>query len=258
MNYGMYLSASGVMTNLHRQDVIANNLANASTAGFKRELVGFQQRDPEAIEDMLDPRVSNDLLDKLGGGAFVKRSMVDFTEGAVVETENDLDFAIEGPGFFVVGVDDADGREFRLSRDGRMTIDQNGQLATTVGGHIVMGSGNRSIIVDPSLPVVIDGAGNILQNGNTVSQLRLVSVADDKSLIPLGEGLYDADNTQLRVGDPSVTQVNQGYIEQSNVETIDMMVQMIESTRSISYNTQLMKYHDMILDRAVNTLGGVS
>ena len=68
MNYGMYLSASGVLTNTYRQDVYANNLANAQTVGFKVDVPSIKQRDPESIEDDLGYSVSKDMLDRLGGG----------------------------------------------------------------------------------------------------------------------------------------------------------------------------------------------
>ena len=70
MNYGLYLSASGVLTNMYRQDVFANNLANASTVGFKRDLAAISQRDPESIEGGHAMQWRNDLLDELGGGVF--------------------------------------------------------------------------------------------------------------------------------------------------------------------------------------------
>src|ERR1700744_3999436 len=101
MNYGMYLSATGVMANSYRQDVIANNLANAETVGFKRDQATFQQRLTAAPEmgrrDLSDPR-----MDNIGGGFFIAPTQTDLTQGELETTGNHLDAAIVGKGFFGV------------------------------------------------------------------------------------------------------------------------------------------------------------
>ena len=79
MNYGLYLSASGVLTNLYRQDVFANNLANSETVGFKPDSPTVRQREPEAIEDNLGLGASQRLLDKLGGGVLAGPQSIRFS-----------------------------------------------------------------------------------------------------------------------------------------------------------------------------------
>src|ERR1043165_5413396 len=122
MNYGLYLSATGVLTNSHRQDVIANNLANSETVGFKRNLALFQQRRTEAdsqgaagLSDQTDP-----LLEKIGGGLLLSPTYVDHSQGTLEQTGQNLDVAIHGDGFFAV----QDGKQTRLTRDGRFLVDQ--------------------------------------------------------------------------------------------------------------------------------------
>ena len=100
MIYGLYLSAAGVQTNSYRQDVISNNIANAQTVGFKRDLALFQQRRTEVSERGLSPSQSNALLEKLGGGVFASPTLIDHTQGELENTGNNLDVAIAGQGYF--------------------------------------------------------------------------------------------------------------------------------------------------------------
>ena len=93
MNYGLHLSASGVLTSLHRQDVHANNLANASTVGFKRDLANVTQRDPESIEGP-HPEHRHPILDMIGGGFFSGPQHISFAPGALERTNNPLDIAL--------------------------------------------------------------------------------------------------------------------------------------------------------------------
>jgi len=129
--YGLYLSATGVLTNSYRQDVIANNLANAQTVGFKRSLALFQQRRTEAqspdaadLSDQTDP-----LLEHIGGGLLLAPTAIDHSQGTLEQTGQNLDLAIHGDGFFAV----QDGKQTRLTRDGRFLVDSD--------GHLILGDG---------------------------------------------------------------------------------------------------------------------
>ena len=123
MNYGLYLSATGVMVNSHRQDVIANNIANAETHGFKRDVTSFQQRLTEA--QMMGLRgATNSMLENIGGGLFVSPTGIDQTQGELETTGNNLDAAIMGNGYFAV----ADGKDTRLTRNGAFALNREGYL----------------------------------------------------------------------------------------------------------------------------------
>src|SRR5688572_22868674 len=105
MIYGLYLSASGVVASSHRQDVVANNLANAETTGFKRDVPLFQQRLSEAEQRRTSggPRAWSDAnLENIGGGLFVLPSSPDLSAGLMERTDSALDVAIEGDGYFAV------------------------------------------------------------------------------------------------------------------------------------------------------------
>ena len=128
MNYGLYLSAMGVLANSQRQDVIANNLANAETVGFKKDLALFKEQRTEA---QLRGRAhqSNDLLEPLGGGLVPSGTTLDLSQGPIENTSNPLDVAIVGDGYFAV----RNGENLMLTRAGRFQVDRNGVLATDAG-----------------------------------------------------------------------------------------------------------------------------
>lgn len=259
MNYGLYLSASGMMTNLHRQDVHANNLANVSTAGFKRSFAEIQQRDAEVLEDRLDPTVSMDLLNNLGGGVMVQPSRLDDTPGPLRETSNDFDLAIDGDGYFHVRVTDAEGIHQRLTRDGRFSRDDNGQIVTTVGRHTLLDATGQPIIVDPTMRANIDTAGQVRQGDSIVAQIQLLAPNDPQKLRLLGHGLYalpdDDIASHATIADADLMQ---GWLEDSNVDSIKELLQLIAATKSVMGNGNLIQYHDLLMDRAVNVLGRVA
>jgi flagellar basal body rod protein FlgG len=254
MNYGLYLAAGGLMTNLHKQDVTANNLANVNTTGFKRSLAEFQHRAPETAEDGLRSDLSLKLLDQLGGGVFVAPSRLDASGGAVSITDNPLDVGIEGPGYFAV----RDGQQTRLTRDGRLTIHQ-GVLATSVGLRPVLDMSGQPIPVDNHKPVTINENGDVRQDAERVGRIRLVGVPDNNLLKPMGSGLYEAPDAWLNAAPANgANRLIQGALEQSNVDPVREMLAMIESSRAVNFTTQLIRGHDQTMDRAVNVLGRVT
>jgi len=126
MLYGLYLSATGVITSAYRQDLIANNMANSETVGFKRDLATFQQRPAADQENPLSAQFGSSLLDKIGGGILASPTQIDTSQGTIEPDGNNMDAAIMGSGYFQVAT--ADGQT-RLTRDGRFKIDQSSRLA---------------------------------------------------------------------------------------------------------------------------------
>src|SRR4051794_8448516 len=124
MLYGLYLSASGLQAQEIRQSVITNNLANANTTGFKRDLATVLARPNPAYEDPTLSQYRHSLLGKQGGGVFVQGGGVDLTQSSLLQTGKPTDLALEGRGFFTLK-GDKEG-ETALTRDGRFLIDSNG------------------------------------------------------------------------------------------------------------------------------------
>ena len=258
MNYGLYLSASGVLTNMYRQDVFANNLANVNTVGFKRDLASLTSRDPESVEDDLGFDLRSDLLDALGGGVFAGPQRIDLSPGALERTGNPLDLALDGENaFFTVGVTNpgTGALETRLTRDGRFLRNEQGQLVTAVTGYPVLNAENQPITL-PAGETTIDKRGIVSVNGEPLAQVRVASVPDPSMLLKRGENLlaYAGRGNLQSIANPSI---HPGYLEQSTADPIKSLMSMISATKAVSGNGSMMRYHDTLLDRAVNTFGRV-
>ncbi len=261
MNYGLYLSASGVLTNIYRQDVYANNLANVETAAFKPDVATVHQRDPEAVEDNLGLDVRHRLLEQLGGGVLAGPQRVSFAPAAQRTTGNPLDVALEAPDtFLAVGLTNPETgqSELRLTRDGRLSRNADGYLVAATTGHKMLDPSDQPILLSDEAEVKIDAAGRVLQNGETVGQLQITGVTDLDELVKEGRNLFRfKDDTDLRT-DPSLPTLRPGAIEESGVDPIRALMKMIEATKAVTGNANMIRYHDLTMDRAVNVLGRVA
>jgi len=247
MIYGMYQSAAGMMVNEYRQDVLANNLANAETVGFKREIATFAER-LRASEAGRREGPTNNLMEALSGGVWLARTATDFSEGAFVRTDNPLDVALAGPGFLRVA---ADGREY-LTRDGRMVMNSDGWLVSVVDGAAILGRAGQPIRLHPrGGEISIDEDGRIAQGGRRVAQLALVDVKDYETLRKAGAGRFSAENLELT---SSPANVISGVMESSGVEPVKELVTMIEAARAYQLNAQMLSLQDQSAGRLINAV----
>jgi len=253
MNYGMYLSAAGVQTSLHKQDVYANNLANANTVGFKPDTVVTRERLIERLEDphlMVSPHW---LLEQLGGGQLVEPTRVMLRQGSLVRTGNDLDIALEGNGFLTVR--DRQG-ETALTRDGRLTVDDSGLLVMTTTGLPVLNDAGEPITITPDVPLTIDSDGAIRQEDVLVDQLALVQPDDPTALRKQGENLFRLDGNTTTL--PSDVAVRQGFVESSAVDPVKAMMAMTGAAKAVQSNARMMQYHDQTLNNLFSRVGRVN
>lgn len=252
MSYGLQLSASGAATALYRQDVYANNLANMDTAGFKPDVPMTYSRPAARQEDGLAYLPSNELLERLGGGALLRPNRVSLAQGSPRATGNALDVAVVGEGFLTVR--DADGAT-RLTRDGRMTRDSSGRLVLAASGLPVLGADGGEIVLNGPGPVLIDGDGAIRVGGRPVARLNLVQPADPASLRKQGNSLFavEGENTLT----PATGQIRQNAYEESAVDEIAAILQVTSAARDVDSNISMMQQHDRLMDRAINVLGRV-
>jgi len=247
MIYGLYHSAAGMLTNEYQQGVIANNLANADTVGFKRDVATFAERlQAELTGERKGPSAEG--LEGISGGLWLGQTHTSFKEGAYEKTGNQSDIALEGPGFLTV---QRDGQTL-LTRDGRMMLDQTGRLVSVTDGAAVLNTAGQPIQLNPlSGPLsYIDQDGWIFQNikGNDVriSQLALTDVADYDALKKVGAGRFVTQPENLA---PTYARLRNGFVEQSGVEAVPEMVNMIETARSFQINASLVSLQDQTLGR---------
>ncbi|MFT3684818.1 MAG: flagellar hook-basal body protein [Phycisphaerales bacterium] len=253
MNYGLYLSASGLFTSLHRMDTAANNLANVQTAGFKPDLAMTMARDSVRKEDGVWNLPSNEMLERLGGGAFTAPTAVDFSQGALEESTSDLNIALEGEGFFRVR--DRDG-QVKLTRDGRMAVDRQGVLVQAGTGLPMLDEAGGTIRISPTAtgPLAIGAEGTVRQDQEVAGKLSIVNPADPRSLKKLGNSLYSLAQG-ASTSTPKDTRVVQHAIEASGVDPISAMLEITEADRNVNFNAKMIQTYDDIMARAVSTFG---
>ncbi len=261
MNYGLYVSASGVLTNMYRQDVYAHNLSNANTVGYKPDVATVQQRDPETIEDQIFTEESHELLDRLGGGVFAGPQSINFSAQPAVSTGRPLDVALTGQNeFFAVRHTNprTGDSEVRLTRDGRFHRNGEGQLVAAASGMPVLDVNDAPI--ELGIDAKIDNAGRIVENGEVVAQIQVALVKDTDRLAKAGTGLFrvygNNPNEARQVLD--MPSVEPGFSESSGVDPIKALMQMIAATKAVSSNGTMIRYHDSLMEQAVNVLGRVS
>ncbi|HID77810.1 MAG TPA: flagellar basal-body rod protein FlgF [Planctomycetaceae bacterium] len=247
MPYGLYLSAEGAQAQARRLEVIANNLANVNTVGFKRQLAILQARYAEAIEQGMDQAGSGSIND-VGGGVFLAETRTDYSRGPLKRTELSTDMAIDGEGFFVV----RRGQENLLTRAGNFRITSAGRLVTQQGYDVLSEDGSP-ITIDPTRgPWYVTPSGTIRQQG-TVQTLAIVAPQSPGDLVRLGKNLFRP------LADPQPVpraqrRVLPGYLEMSSVEPTTEMIAMIEASRAVEANINMMKTQDQMLSGLVNRL----
>lgn len=245
MPYGLYISAEGAHAQQKRLEVVANNLANVDTVGFKRDLAIFQARYAEATQQGLDQPGSGSLND-LGGGIMVQQTATDFSAGPLKRTQLPTDLAIEGDGYFVV---QKDGQNF-LTRAGNFQLTSTGQLITQQG-YAVMSQDNAPITIDPGNgPWELSASGELRQQG-VAQSLALVRPASKGDLVKMGENLFRplSEPTEVPAGERRVVT---GYVEGSGVKPTTELLEMIDATRAIEANLSMMQTQDQMLSGLVN------
>lgn len=258
MNYGLYLSAAGALTSSHRQDVAANNLANVNTVGFKPQLAAAQARPAEAQEDFAPFGTGQQLLERLGGGTVIAPSRVSLAAGPINPSGNPLDAALpQANAFFTVENAETPGVP-ALTRDGRFLVSDAGELVTPSGAR-VLGDNGAPIQVPAGVPVQLEADGRVTAGDLDVGRLGVVELAD-------------ADASKLRaiggnrfglVGGAATTAVaapvlEVGAIEGSASNPIQQLSAMMLATQATTSNLRLIEQHDLLMDRAINTLGRVN
>lgn len=255
MDYGTNISTSGVLTSLYRMDVLSNNLANMSTAGFKPDLPIAKQRAIARDESGAD-MPSNELLERLGGGVHQGRTRTEFSQGALLSTGTDLDCALQGPGFFLLRESsDAGGDEVRLTRNGRFTVNAQKQLVSAENGLPVLSVTNDPIRVAPRVPVTIDGDGSVKQNGAVVGKIKVFDVPSTDQLRKVGHSMFAAPAEALDSQMPVRAIVRQGHLEQSTVDPLQATMAISNAAKAVESNLTVMSYSDRMMERAINSLG---
>ena len=251
---GLYTSAIGMTTQMNRKDVLANNIANSDTTGFKRDTVvtrSFSDELMARINDQTDIMGSR-VIGTIRPGVFVDDIFTDFSTGSLQITHGSLDLALSGRGFFVVEDFERNGnRVERFTRDGSFTLNASGTLMTKSGNRVM---GERGEIIIPTGEVTITDLGEIYVNGEFIDTLRVVNFEDLHTLRKHGDNLFNTTAQSVMIDFEGL--IVQGALESSNVNPVREMVELITVTRTYEANQRMVTIHDNILGRAVNDIAG--
>ncbi len=236
-----YIALSRQMALWRQMSVVANNMANVNTPGFKREEVMFA--------DHLLPATtgSGDRHDL----AFVedRATFRDTSAGPMRRTDNPLDVALNGEGYFVV--ETAEG--MRYTRAGHFRLDETGMLMSK-SGHPVMQPGDIPIIFAPNeTEITINRDGTVATENGIIGRLRVVEFENEQALRKTGDGLYTAADQPLDLPRPDVVQ---GMLEQSNVEPVLETTRMIEVMRSFEAVQKILEQEHERRGKAIDVLSG--
>ena len=238
---GLYRSASGMLPQIKKQEAVANNIANAGTAGFKKDVM-FSRELSRAERQVTSKH--NDWQTTLDS-----RIRIDHSLGAFDKTDNPLDLAIEGDGFFTLEA--ADGTT-ALTRSGAFVVDSSGFLSMS-GGFRLIGDGGPIQVGGGKLSVGQNGEVEV--NGQSAGRVALKSVADVESLERLGGSLFGVPEGEELI-DPIQATIRQGYRETSNVDVIQQMVDMMVAFRTYESNARALQTQDASLNHLFQRVGG--
>ncbi len=263
---GLYTAYTGMIEEMRRMDVMTNNLANASTTGYKKEGTVNQSFDEQLAVKIKDTSeiVSRRRLGDVSLGTKVGETYRDYTQGSFSVTDNPYDVALDGEGFFAIEFRSKNGQtSIKYTRDGSFTVDRDGYLRTKDGDYVLNANGAANaaggpanyVRVDPNQEVRIDTEGIVTQNNVQVGQIGIVDFEDYNYLEKYGENLYDPVAGAQRIA--SNAKIEQGCLEMSNVNIVSEMVDMITITRAYEANQKIITTIDGTLDKAVNTVGQI-
>jgi flagellar basal-body rod protein FlgF len=274
---GIYTGASGMVAQMHRMDAISNNLANVDLVGYKRD-----ESVSKAFPQMLIRRLNDDgvyrfpfgsaetapVVGTIGTGVEYNESYTVFSQGAMKETGNDFDLALDGKGFYVIEAPQGE----RYTRNGTFVLTKEGILTTKEGLPVM---GQNGIIEIKKNNFVVDEAGRVWQNSTfdgdperlvsleenewenleLVDTLKVVDFRRPRYLDKEGDSLYSAPeeagpSSNVALG--SETKIVQGFLEGSNVNTVTEMVRMIEVNRAYEANQKSIQTHDALTGKLIN------
>jgi flagellar basal-body rod protein FlgG len=256
MMRSLYTAATGMNANERKMDVIANNLSNASTTGFKKTRLEFEDLLSETLRNAGTPdaRGGNE-PSPLQVGLGVRTAAVTRNQGQgeLVGTNNQTDLAIQGAGFFRVQRPNG---EFGYTRAGNFTVDANSRLVTQHGE-----------LVDPTINVPTETTAIAIAKDGTVTatvsgrdqpqelgQIQLATFVNPAGLLALGDNLFAATAgsgvaTMVKPGDQASGTLAQGFLENSNVKAVEEMIDMIAAQRAYELNSKVIQSADQMLQR---------
>ncbi|MFW6273419.1 MAG: flagellar basal-body rod protein FlgF [Halanaerobium sp.] len=243
---GLYTAASSMKALENKSDITANNLANSDTKGFKKTGT-VSESFPEVLLNRIESGRTAEEIGGIGSGSRIQQSFKDQSQGDLQQTGNSLDLALQGDGYFEVESEDGN----RYLRNGNFVLNTDSEIVTQNGEALLDTEGERIQLI-PGEDFSISENGEIsFNNGMEGAQINIVSFAEDEELLQTGDNLYQLEED---AGEPIASDagIAQGFLENSNVEIVKEMVNMIKTNRQYESNQKVISSIDQNLDKVIN------
>ncbi|OON98222.1 MAG: flagellar basal-body rod protein FlgF [Epulopiscium sp. Nele67-Bin005] len=253
MTRGLYTAATGMNLQVQRMDLVSNDLANVNTTGYKKETAiaaSFDEVLVHRMKDIKNGENHNEEIGKMTYGVALVDVYTRFDQGSFQLTGDSKNLAIKGDGFFVVETENGN----KYTRDGAFNVANDGTLVTKEGYPVQGANGAVSLgeeYLNTGGDLAISEDGTITINGEYIDTIQLVQFEDNQALIKEADNLYSFDGEPT----PSNATIVQGYLETSNVNSVNAMVDMITVSRAYEASQKLVQAHDELMSKAVNEVG---
>lgn len=255
---GLYTAYTGMLNEQNRMDIMTNSLANVTTVGFKKEGSTSQSFSDVLAVKIKDESVGLRNVQRIGinnPGVKIGENYTDYTQGPFRITENTYDLALDGDGFFAIEFTNKAGEtSTKYTRAGQFTLNREGYLVTEEGDY-VLDTQSRRIQLDTLQDSAIATDGSISQNGVVVARIQVTDFEDYDYLQRYGETYFEPLEGARTIA--SNAQIYSGYLEMSNVQSVQEMVNLIAITRSYESNQKVIQTIDDTMQIATTQLGRI-
>ncbi|MBB5174619.1 flagellar hook-basal body protein [Texcoconibacillus texcoconensis] len=271
---GYNAAAAGMIAQQRNQEMLTNNLSNANTPGYKADrasMRAFPNMVLQAMGTDHAQRYGTNEIGEISTGVYMQEATPNFRQGDIEETGNNTDLALlqgempedeetgeQGALFYNVQNEDGD---LRYTRNSNFTVDGAGFLTTGQGYYILDDAGDTINVGDEAFNVTRDGE-ILTEDGAPIAQLEVSHVPDPAQLVKEGDGLhnYEGDGDIVSaIGDDALPyQIQQGFIEGSNVDLQQTMTNMMQGFRNFEANQRALQMYDQSMERAVNDIGRIT
>ena len=255
MNGGSYIALSGILSEERKWAMITNNISNVNTVGYKSSNVDFAEFLSQKAISALNSGADKPLVDK--AYPITLNTYINMSQGSLKKTGNRLDLAIRGSGYFVVQTPDG----FKYTRNGAFSLTQTGELVNQ-DGFPVMNTEKKPIFLNErgsNITITDPGIINLTdpQTNNELYSGRILTVnfKNPQYLSKYGDTLFSATKSSGVPVQNKNPDILQGYVEESNVNEIKGMVQMINASETYNNMMQVLKSYSQVNNTTINTIG---
>jgi len=241
---GFYTACSGILTKSRTLDTISENMANATTSGYKQEATSAVSfRESLIYNSSNGSGAGSNPVGSITGGAAIGKTSTDYTQSALKQTGNPFDFAISGAGFFTV---QEPGGQTGYTRNGEFSLDSQGYIVNGDGARLM---GENGAINTGGMLFSVSPDGSVYVGENIIDRIAVYDPADTSTLVRQDSGIFYETGTpgQNAFGGS----ISQGFLEKSNVDMLNEMMAMIKNQRGIQSCSQVAKMIDETVGQAV-------